>query len=86
MRYPEDKKQFFAEFPPLAERRIVQPSEYGTFTKQLVKDHNLRPNRSEKLITDLHEKRHFLIHFTTLKQALQLGVELVELHRAVRCA
>ena len=84
LRYPEDKKDIFSEYPLLAEKRVVSPDEYSPFTKQLLEGYNLKPSATPKLISDLHEKKHFKIHYVNLKYVLSLGIELVEVHRVVR--
>ena len=84
LRYPEETKSFFSEYPPLPKKRIVDQSEYGPFTTELMKAHGYQPPKTAKLITDLHEKDNYPIHYTTLKQILALGVQLVKVHRVVR--
>ena len=43
-----------------------------------------KPPTTAKLITDLHIKSHYKIHYAMLKEVLALGVELLEIHGAVR--
>ena len=67
-----------------SERRIVSPEEHSPITRALAQDYGLRNSPSPKLITDLNEKQHYKIHYLNLKEALDLGVELVAIHSAVR--
>ena len=57
LRYPEEKHSLFAEYPPLAQKRVVTEDEYSPFTKNLVEKNGLRPAPTPKLISDLHEKK-----------------------------
>ena len=84
LRYPDEKHSLFAEYPPLAQKRVVTEDEYSPFTKNLVEKHDLRPASTPKLISDLHEKKNYKIHYVNLKYVLSLGVELTEVHRVVR--
>ena len=84
LRYPEETKSYFSEYPPLPFKRVVERSEYGPFTKELMGNHGFQPPKTAKLITDLHDKCNYPIHYSALKQVLALGVELVKVHRVVR--
>ena len=67
-----------------SERRIVSPEEHSPVTQALARDYGLKSPPSPKLITDLNEKQHYKIHYLNLKEALDLGAELVTIHSAVR--
>ena len=77
-------KAFFAQFPPLCQKRLVDTREYGLFTQKIMTDYNLKPGMQPKLISDVLPKDNFPIHYCNLKQVLSFGVELVKIHRAVR--
>ena len=84
LRYPDDKMTSFSEYPLFAEKRLVSPDEYSPFTQKLMDRYNLKPSTAPKLISDLHEKKRFKVHYVNLKYALSLGVELIAVHRVVR--
>lgn len=74
----------FSFFFHVSEKRVVQREEYSTVTHQLMDLYQLKTPPTTKLITDLHEKSHYKIHYAMLKEVLDLGMELVEIHQAVR--
>lgn len=82
--YPEHKKQYFSDYPVLPQKRIVQDEELGCFTSSLMKRHGVKNQKTAKLIADLHIKRRYKIHYTTLKQVVALGVEIEIVHRVIR--
>ena len=82
--YPDDKKDFFKEFPPLCTRRLVEKSEYGPHTLSTMQKLKYRPPKQEKLISDLQNKVHYQIHYRNLKQVLGLGLILTKVHEIVR--
>ena len=69
---------------PTSEKRVVQREEYSAITHQLMDSYQLKTPPTTKLITDLNEKSHYKIHYAMLKEVLDLGMELVEIHEAVR--
>lgn len=58
----------FAHFPPLWEPRVVGANELSPHTKALESKFRLTPNRSVRLINDLHDKIHYQIHYLNLKK------------------
>ena len=67
-----------------SERRVVQPEEYSAKTAELRNLYGYKTPPTSKLITDLNVKKKYKIHYENLKEVLALGVELVEIHSAVK--
>ena len=67
-----------------SERRVVQPEEYSAKTAKLRDAYGYKMPPTSKLITDLNVKRQYKLHQENLKEVLALGVELVEIHSAVK--
>ena len=85
LKYPDNGKSWYSEFPPLCARRNVKKEEYGPFTTHTMEKLKFKPPpNQEKLISDLYPLEHHYIHYSILKQVLNLGLELVEVHRVVR--
>ena len=84
LQYPDEKKAFFQEFPPLCERRLVNTEEYGPHTLETMQKLKYKPPKQEKLISDLQDKNHYQIHYRNLKQVLSWGVILKKVHQIVR--
>ena len=51
---------------------------------ELANEYGARPPTTEKLITDLKDKKNYKIHHSNLKKVLSLGVEITDVHSAVR--
>ena len=62
----------------------MEKSEWSQYTSKIAEEHNLTPPKQEKLIADLHDKINYPVHHSLLVFILQLGVELVAVHRAIR--
>ena len=84
LRYPEEIKEKFTECPPLAVKRVVEMEEHSPFTRELATKYGVKMAATPKLISDLHEKKNYKLHYINLKYILSLGVELVEVHRVVQ--
>lgn len=62
----------------------MSPDEHSPVTQALSKSYGLKNPPTAKLMTDLHEKKRYKIHYVNLKEIMALGVELVAIHSAVR--
>ena len=62
----------------------MRPEEHSPATRALAQAYGLKNPPTAKLITDLTEKQRYKIHYANLKEVLDLGVELVAIHSAVR--
>ena len=81
---PPELSDYFSLFPPLAEKRLVKANEYSPHTRDIAKKYGLKEQTSEKLMTDLNDKRGYPIHYRNLKFVLSLGVKLEKIHRVVQ--
>ena len=62
----------------------MTPDEHSPVTRALSKSYGLKNPPTAKLITDLNDKIRYKIHYANLKEILNLGIELVAIHSAVR--
>ena len=57
---------------------------YPKHVHKLHSDIPLLPVRQKKLLTTSEDKKNYLVHISTLKQALNYGLELEKLHTAIQ--
>ena len=76
--------QYFDEFPPCCEKKSVPPTEYSPFMRETLEATKSKPSKQPKLVSDLHEKRNYRVHYLNLILLLSIGVQLVKVHRVVQ--
>ena len=83
LHYPEHLHSKHNDFPLAPEKKFIPNNELSSYAKQMWLE--LHPNsagkivgrtRQDKLITDLHDKEHYIVHYKTLKLYLELGLEI----------
>ena len=84
LRYPPEKKQYFDDFPPCCEKKSVPASAYSKFMRETLEATDSKPSKQEKLVSDLHEKRNYRVHYLNLVLLLSIGLQLVKVHRVVK--
>ena len=83
LEYEEHMMDFLSIFPPLAEKRIVNPSEYSPYMKEIAKQYQFKGSTTPKLITDLRKKSRFTIYYRNLIFLLENGfIKLTAIHMA----
>ena len=82
--FPPALAEYFDSYPPLADKRCVQRSEYSRFMLQLASEYGLPPSRDEKLVNCLTPKRNYIIHGRNLQFVLSIGVRLDAVHRVAK--
>ena len=84
LHYPEDKMQFFDEYPPCCEKKSVSIDDYSEFMKETMRKTGSKPTKQTKLVSDLKEKHNYKVHYLNLILLLSIGVVLSKVHRVVR--
>ena len=82
--FPEDKMQFFDEFPPCCEKKSVPLEDYSDFMRDTLEKTGSKPTKQTKLVSDLKEKKNYRVHYLNLVLLLSIGLQLVKVHRVVR--
>ena len=57
--FPEDKMQFFDEFPPCCEKKSVPLEDYSDFMRDTLEKTGSKPTKQTKLVSDLKEKKNY---------------------------
>ena len=82
--YPPELADYFSQFPPLAEKRVVKKEEYSPHTLALAEKYGVHSTQTPKLLCDLHPKKKYILHYRNLQLCLELGVKLDKIHSAIR--
>ena len=81
LEYPEDLHDAHNAFPLAPERMVVQKEWMSEYQHSLI---GVAPTEVEKLVPNLRNKSHFVLHYWNLKLYLSLGLRLTAVHRALR--
>nr|DAC81368.1 TPA_asm: PolB [Orchesella springtail adintovirus] len=84
--FPPETHELFNAFPPAPYKRSVDYTELSPLQQYYadilqISDASLG---NKRLVTDLHNRTKYKVHYRVLKLYLQLGVELVRIHSAIR--
>jgi hypothetical protein len=77
---PTHLHDYFNDYPLLPEQTTFEPSPY---MKTVQKDFGISEVQTEKLTPNLRNKTNYTLHYLNLKQALQMGVELVKVNQVL---
>lgn len=89
---PPINKKLQKEYPPLPVRRVIELEEMSEIQIEWAKQLGLLNNdntkmrcNTEKLISDLHPKKHYVIHYQNLKYICQrLGWNIMRIHKILK--
>ena len=79
--YPESLHDKHNDYPFLAEKRKIQFHELSQIQQSMIREKNFI--LTEKLVPNLNDKEKYIVHYRTLKQALQNGLKLKKIHRVL---
>lgn len=82
--FPAALHDKFADFPPLPVKRAIDTSELGAYQAGLLKSLNIKHAGSTKLVADLLPRSKYIVHIGLLKYALELGMKITGVHRAIK--
>ena len=90
LHYPKRLHDMHNDFPLAPEKKFISNDQLSPHAKQMWLD--LHPNasgkiiglaRQEKLITDLHDKDHYVVHYRNLKLYVKLEIEIKKIHKVL---
>ena len=85
--YPDKLHDYHNDFPLAPCKRKISNEDLGMYQKQLLEQMKFLGYKRipvEKLLTTLESKSNYIVHFKNLKLYLQLGLELINVHRALK--
>ena len=71
---PIELHEYFKDYPPCPEQRIVNIEELSEQQQNLLKTNNIRLAKTEKLMLTLYDKKDYVIHYRLLKKYVSLGL------------
>lgn len=70
---------------PAPYKRRVHRHELSPYQQQFAEKLGISDNciSTERLITDLHPRKNYVVHYRVLKQYLKIGVQITHVHRGI---
>ena len=84
LEYPEHLHNLHNDCPLAPGKMKLSPEMLSRYCNQLVEDLELNKNAPTKLIPNLQNKSHSVVHYRNLKFYLFLGTKFTEVHRVLR--
>ncbi|KAK3754329.1 hypothetical protein QZH41_017840 [Actinostola sp. cb2023] len=81
--YPEELHDLHNDYPLAPERQKVTHDMLSPYCQQLNEELNLGGAPVAKLVPNLNDKQHYILHYRNLKQYLSLGMKLTKVHRVL---
>ena len=81
--YPQELHDLHNDYPLAPERRKITGGMFSPYCQQLLEDLGLNHAPSEKLIPNLNDRHHYILHYRNLQQYLELGMKLEKIHRVL---
>jgi hypothetical protein len=78
--YPDELHDEHGDFPLMPESRLVQLSELSPHSQAQAPE---KYTPCQKLVPNLYNKEKYWIHYRNLKYALQMGLKLLKVHKAI---
>jgi hypothetical protein len=82
--YPSKIHEKTNIYPLAPEKICIRRDQLSSYCENLAKEFNIKLDSNPKLIPNLYDKEHYVIHYRHLKQLLQLGIELKLIHRGIQ--
>ena len=83
LEYPAELHEQHNSYPLAPEKKVVKKECMSDYQKRLMKDLDLKPPDSEKLLLTLEDKSNYVVHYRNLHFYLQQGMKLKRVHRVL---
>ena len=84
LQYPPSLHEKHSEYPLAPEHMVITDDLLSDWQLRKKKEYNLKNGKTPKLCLTLSSKNNYVVHFTSLKQYLRLGMKIKTLHRTLR--
>jgi hypothetical protein len=62
---------------------VIKPEHLSPYSRQLAEKLNVKPGNCQKLVSSLHHKERYVIHYRNLKMYVRLGMRVTKIHRVM---
>ena len=79
--YPAELHEEHNSYPLAPEKKVVKKECMSEYQKRLMKDLDIKPPDSNKLLLTLEDKNNYVVHYKNLQFYLKQGMKLKRVHR-----
>ena len=83
LEYPQELHEEHNSYPLAPEKKAVKKEWMSDYQKGLMKDLDLKPPESKKLLLTLRDKKNYVVHYRDLQFNLKQGMKLKSVHRVL---
>ena len=83
LEYPRELHEEHDSFPLASEKKISKKEWMSPYQRRLIKDLDLNPPDSKKLLLTLQDKNNYFVHYRNLQFYLKQGMKLKRLHKVL---
>ena len=83
LEYSAERHEEHNSYPMVPEKKVVKKECMSDYQERLIKDLELEPPDSEKLLLTLEDKHNHVVHYRNLQFYLKQGMKLNRVHRVL---
>ena len=83
LEYDNLTRKKLMKFPPMPLSRQIKENEISDYSRNFLKDNNIKLGKEEKLILDLNNKKEYIVHYDILKYYISLGIKVTKIHSII---
>ena len=83
LEYPRELHEEHDSYPLVPEKKISKKEWMSPYQRRLIKDLDLNPPESEKLLVTLQDKNNYFVHYRNLQFYLKQAMKLKRVHRVL---
>ena len=78
LEYPKELHDLHNDYPLAPESMEILPGMLSAYQNKMLQSFDMKPSNVPKLVPNLYNKTHFVLHYRNLKLCLQLGMKLTK--------
>ena len=83
LEYPAELHEKHNSYPLAPEKKVTKKESMSEYQNRLMKDLELKPPDSKKLLLTLEDKKDYVVHYRNLQFYLKQGMKLKRVHRVL---